>query len=178
MTKDTIEDILERGRGIIGVKDPNPTESRVPTFFYSIGNSYYGETPLEFICFWHTPTGAKAINYVAELLLKNPVYLRSVLDNEVTITGTQDLFDSGVDVALRPLTGVLEDIVRDRFVCQLDRDEYSPYVRPHHLIQVVLPDLSNKFPGDPKHHADRDCLLPEYLYLPNPEKWTTLDRDD
>ena len=165
--EEVVEDIEKLGRRITGVFAGEEN----PTFFYSIGNSRHGSDPMEFISFFPATFTAGVINRVAEDLLHNPVEAKKVLDPAAISLAEGYLNKSGCDIALRRLTGITETIVRERYACQLDVPHFAPYIRPHALIQIVLPDMENLFPGTEGFDPRLKDSIPEFLHLPEQERW-------
>ena len=74
--------------------------------------------------------------------------------------------DEEVPIALRQVSGLLDRVVREKYVCQLEKPEFSEYIKPHQLIQVILPDMNHRFPGDPLFDDDFVDTIPSFLHLP------------
>ena len=139
----------------------DPDDETFPTFGYSIGNSRLGEMPVEFICFYPGSCAGHVINRLADDFLEKPDTLRSVLNVEISCG--HGFLDSGCDLLIRPIRGVAQEIATDKYAAQLDEPAFSPYVRPHTLLQVILPDPTNAFPGEDDFDQTLADAIPEFL---------------
>ena len=158
-----VRNIRECGQHVCGVRDPNNVD---PLFYYTIGNSFTSDAPVEFFCFWKSDLGGVILNMVSYQMNRCPEFRDSVLSHEISYHWGFLGLNEETPIALRVMSGFLEDVVRDKYVCQLGKEEFSSFVRPHQLIQVVLPDFDNHFPGDPCFDEDLLDTIPEYLHLP------------
>ena len=71
------------------------------------------------MCFWYADKRAASINYVADPFFSSPSYLKDLLNNVVTLTPHKDWLQSAVDIAFRPLSEVIAQVVKDKYACQL-----------------------------------------------------------
>jgi len=158
-----IRNIHEYGQHICGVHDPRGND---PNLFYTIGNSYDAVPPVELFCFWKSNIGSGILTMVSYLLKTSPEFCEKVFSQEVTYHWGFLGLDEEVPIALRQISGLLERVAKDKYVCQLDKPEFSKYIKPHKLIQVILPDMNHRFPGDPLFDDDFVDAIPGFLHLP------------
>ena len=167
---DLVDLVHNSGRQITGVFDP---EHQDPTFFYSIGNSSYkGSYPLEFISWWQTDkTPCGLINDVGDGLHALPDLARQVAEGGAMVTGALGA-EAEFGVILRPLTGFLARVTRERYACALTNPAFfgEDLLMPNDLIQILIPDLQGVFPGEEGCHPAINEWVPESLRLP--EDWT------
>ena len=176
--KNTIDSISKHGRGIVGVFDNEFDESQY-TYFYSLGNSSYKNQPrkypnwrpFEYICFHPTEVAAEIIHKVAAKVNRSKHNL-SLGSEEITrVPGL--LTDFHVEgwylppeqiVGLRPLRGLREKAVRERYMPHHGWEEFSPYIRGNTLVQVLLSDENNLLVGE---EGCNQCFLdwtPDFLW--------------
>ena len=158
-----IQNIQQCGQHVCSVYDPDNID---PSFFYTIGNSFASQPPVELFSFWKSGIGGFLLNCVSFRMKYDSKFCESVLSQEISYHWGFLGMEEETPIALRVVSGLLERIVRDKYVCQLEKEEFSEYVKPHQLIQVILPDMNGRFPGDPKFDEDFLEIIPEFLHLP------------
>lgn len=158
-----IHNIREYGQHICGVHDPIGND---PSFFYTIGNSYDAVPPVELFCFWKSPIGSGILKIVSYQMRTSPEFCEKVFSQDISYHWGFLGLDEEVPVALRQVSGLLDRVVKEKYVCQLGKPEFSKYIKPHQLIQVILPDMNHRFPGDPLFDDDLSDTIPSFLHLP------------
>jgi hypothetical protein len=134
-----------------------------PTYFYSIGYSLTASTPVEYICFWRSGLGASMIDQVSKHLSSCPDTCKSVLSKDCSMV--EGFLGANIPLALCPLKGNRERIVRKEYARLLGSSEYSDYVIPHTIVQIVLPDLKGKFAGQDGFDERFRRFVPKELSL-------------
>lgn len=172
-----IETIQRSGRMIQGVFDPEGEET---TFLYSIGNSYKKSNAFqnEYLLFSDTDFGAIIINMVADHIDEEMIvlptdevtYLPGLLEGVVCV---QEAWSKEVEmgedhcIAIRPISGLLEKITRDRYVCALGAPAFEDYVASgNNLFQIALPDSLGRFPGEAGCNRQIASEMPDFFHIP------------
>lgn len=156
--------VLDSGRHTVGVLGDGAKD---PTYFYSVGNSLTSTPSIELVCFYFTRFGALLLGEVASWLSEDPNRIEEILSKGVSYVPGFLGEEGVVPIALKHLTGLQARIVREKYVLNLQAEAISDLVKPHELIQIVLPDLNGFFPGDPNCSPDANEAVPEFLrFLP------------
>lgn len=158
-----IHNIREYGQHVRGVHDPSGFN---PSFFYTIGNSYDAVPPVELFTFWESEIGDCLLKMVSYQMRTSPEFCEKVFSQEISYHWGFLGLDEETPIALRVMSGLLDRVVREKYVCQLGKPEFSKYIKPHQLIQVILPDMNHRFPGDPLFDEDFVDAIPSFLHLP------------
>lgn len=165
-----IHNIREHGLHVCGVHDPSGND---PNFFYTIGNSYDALPSVELFTFWKSDIGGGLLNMVSYQMRTSPEFCETVFSKEVSYHWGFLGSNEEVPIALRRVSGLLERVVREKYVCQHDNTEFSRFIKPHQLIQVLIPDFNHRFPGDPDFDQDLLDTIPEFLQIPyDPEVYS------
>jgi hypothetical protein len=109
-----IRNIRECGQHICGVHDPNNVD---PLFFYTMGNSFSSDPPVVLFCFWKSCLGGVILNIVSYQMNRCPEFRDSVLSHKISYHWGFLGLDEETPIALRVMSGFLEDVVRDNYVC-------------------------------------------------------------
>lgn len=128
--------------------------------------------PFEYICFHPTEVAAEVIHKVANKINRSKHNLDIGSEYLTEVPGL--LTDFHVDgfylpkeqvVGLRPLRGIQERIVREKYLRTHQWEEFRPYLGGHTLVQVLLSDENNRFAGQ---EGVNECFLewtPEFLWV-------------
>jgi hypothetical protein len=175
-----IRNIEETGRMIQGVYDPEGEEA---SFLYTVGNSHNKEVGYqnEYIAFSDSDFGGVFLNMVADYVDEEDIvlptdevtYLPGLLEGVICV---QQAWMKEVEmgeqhcVAIRPLSGLLGTISRERYACAIGAPFFEDYVASgNNLFQVVLPDAQGRFPGESGCNRQIASEVPDFFHLPSRE---------
>ena len=180
-----IRNIEKTGRMIQGVFDPDGEEA---CFLYTVGNSYKKEDGYqnEYLVFSDNDFGAVIINMVADYIDEEGIvlptdevtYLPGLLEGVICV---QQAWLKEVEmgeehcIAIRPLSGLLETITREKYTCALGAPVFEEYVASgNNLFQIVLPDALGRFPGESGCNRQIASEVPDFFHLPSREVIPTI----
>ena len=160
------KNIESYGRGVVGVYN-NEYDDEVYTHFYSVGNPRF-----EYICFHPTDISGELIHKVAKTVARHPRNYNLNSQPFVELPGL--LCDYHVDdyhlpyeqlVGLRRLRGAQEQMVRDRYLKAYQWEELQDYTSGVPIVQILLSDGNNLFPGMDGCNELFEEWTPEWLWV-------------